>query len=409
MNKTMQRKYARLIVRKGANVQKGQGVYVHAAVERNDFVKLVVEEAYRAGAGWVRVEWSSQDLTRLHYRHASVKTLSEVPQWRIEKFKEQIEKVPAVIHITSEDPDGLAGLNREKMQKVNLATYKVMKPYIDELDNKYQWVIAGIPSPKWAKKVFPNERTSKAVEMLWEAILQSARVTKDNDAELAWDQHNANFKDKCDKLNSYKFTSLHYTADNGTDLTVGMIPDAMWLGGGETALNGVYFNPNMPTEEIFTTPMRGKADGVVYSTKPLSYFGQMIENFSITFKDGKAVSWTAEKGEDLLTKMLTMDEGSAMLGETALIPYDSPINNSGILFYSTLYDENASCHLAIGRGFSNVLPDYADLSTEEALKRGINDSVNHVDFMIGTKDMCITGTTPDGEEIQIFKDGNWAF
>ena len=408
MKKTIMRKYARLIVRKGANVQKGQGVYVRAAVERNDFVKLVVEEAYRAGAGWVTVEWDSQDLTKLAYRHRTVKSLSNIPSWQIEKYKHQVETLPAVIRIVSEDPDGLKGINQEKMQKVSMATYVQIKPYLDELDNKYQWVIAGIPSPKWAKKVFPNERTSKAIEMLWEAILASTRVTEDNDPELAWDDHNENFKAKCDKLNSYKLKSIHYTSANGTDLTVGLIPGALWMGGGETALNGVYFNPNMPTEEIFTSPMAGQAEGIVYSTKPLSYRGQLIENFSITFKDGKAVSWKAEKGEELLTKMLTMDEGSAMLGETALIPYDSPINDLGILFYNTLYDENASCHLAMGRGFTNVLPDYADLTTEQAKERGINSSANHVDFMIGTRDLCITGLTEDGKEIKIFENGNWA-
>jgi aminopeptidase len=275
------------------------------------------------------------------------------------------------------------------------------------MENKYQWCIAAAPGKDWAKKVFPGERASVAVEKLWEAILTASRVLEDPIAE--WDKHNKNLAERCEYLNSLGIKELYYKSANGTDFRVGLIPDAIFMAGGEETLGrGVYYNPNIPSEEAFTSPMKGDADGIVYSSMPLSYGGELIENFFMKFEGGKVVEVGAEKGEELLREMISMDEGASYLGEVALVPYSSPIRESGILFYNTLFDENAACHLAIGRGFTNVLRDYDKYTEEEAHAKGINDSITHVDFMIGTKDLSIIAKTFDGKEVKIFENGEWA-
>lgn len=408
MNKSMLRKYARLVVEMGANVQKGQGVIINAPAEQHEFVILVTEEAYRAGAKWVRVDWNCQAVTKLKYKKESVTTMSKVPAWEEERAKYTVETLPALIHIMSDDPDGLKGLNPDKLQKVNISRQKVLKKYRDATDDKNQWTIVGVPCGKWAKKVFPGERTSVALAKLWDAVLASVRITKDNDPVEEWKVHNKSLQQKCDTLNAMELDRLQYKNAAGTDFTCWLIPDSQWKGGGDTLLNGIFYNPNMPTEEVFISPMKGKAEGTVVSTKPLSYQGQLIDGFSITFKNGKAVSWQAKQGEELLSKMITMDEGAAMLGELALIPYNSPISNTGILFYETLYDENASCHVALGMGFGSSLKGFEDMSQEMQHEKGINDSIIHVDFMIGSQDMDIVGYKKNGEQVQIFKNGDWA-
>lgn len=408
MKKSLLRKYAGAIVRVGANVQKGQSVRIDAEVNNEDFVALVVEEAYRAGAKKVHVNWSSDAVQKQHYRHQSLKTLSEVPAWQEEKLRLEVEECVCRIVILSEDPDGLKGVNVVKMQKAEQAVRKVTKKYRDALEGKQQWVIAAAPSKEWAKKVFPGLRAGAAVEKLWEAILATVYVTEDTDPVEAWNRHNEEFLEKCRKLNEYRFRRMEYRSANGTDLKVELIPEAVWMGGGETTLGGIYFNPNMPTEEIFTTPMKGKAEGTVVATRPLAYQGQIIDHFSITFRDGKAVSWKAEKGEDLLGRMLTLDEGASMLGELALVPVNSPISQSGILFFNTLFDENASCHLAVGMGFPNVIEGYENKSLAEIRAMGVNDSIIHTDFMIGAEDMSIRGVTGDGTCVDVFVNGTWA-
>ena len=407
LNKSILKKYARLAVETGAAVQKGQSVVVYASVQQSEFALLVVEQAYKAGAERVSVEWLSQPLTKLHYRHRSVKSLSEVSPWFEEREKEYCRELPAVIHILSDDPDGLKSVNKDKMQKVRQNRYKVLKKYRDERENKYQWSIIAIPSKEWARKVFPGERTSTAVNKLWQAILQSVRVTEDNDPVEDWSKHNRSFDEKCSFLNGKRFDYLHFSSGNGTDFKCSLIPQGRWLGGGEKTLSGVYFNPNMPTEEVFTSPMKGQCEGRLVSTKPLSYQGQLIENFYIDFREGRAVSWDAEKGKDTLEKIITADENSSMLGELALVPHDSPISNSGILFYNTLFDENASCHVALGSGYTNTLEGYEKMTKEECHALGINDSMVHVDFMIGATDLSVTGYK-NGKAMQIFADGNWA-
>lgn len=407
MKKTVLRSYARLIVRCGVNVQKGQEVLVYAGLDQPEFVQMVVEEAYRAKAKKVTVEWSYQPLEKIHVRYQSVKTLGAVPEWQRAKQQHFCDELPARIHLISDDPDGLKGMNMEKMAKARRLSYPILKPYIDLRENKQQWCIAAVPGAAWAKKVFPGLPKGKAVEKLWDAILSTSRVT--DDPELAWQQHNADLQSRCAYLNGLGIRSLHYTAANGTDLTVGMIPEARFCGGGETSLQGIFFNPNIPTEECFISPMRGQAEGIVYSTKPLSYQGQLIDNFSIRFAGGKAVEVKAEQGEELLKTMISMDDGAAYLGECALVPQASPISESGLLFYNTLFDENAACHLALGMGFPDTIHDFQNKTLDECRALGINDSMIHEDFMIGCDSMNIDAICADGKTVPIFRGGNWAF
>ena len=407
MKKTVLREYAKLIVRCGANVQKGQEVMIYAELDQPEFVQMVAEEAYKAKAKKVIVEWSYQPLSKVHVRYQTVKTLGDVPQWQRARRQHMVDTVPCRIHIISDDPDGLRGMNTEKLAKARKLSYPILKPYSDQLEGKQQWCIAAVPGAAWAKKVFPGCSKHQAMEKLWQAILSASRV--DEDPLKAWEKHNADLKARCDYLNGLGIESLHYTADNGTDLTVGMIPEARFCGGGETSRQGIYFNPNIPTEECFISPMRGKAEGIVYSTKPLSYQGQLIENFSFRFENGKVVEARAEKGEELLNTLITMDEGAAYLGECALVPQASPIAESGLLFYNTLFDENASCHLAIGTGFADTIEGHHDKTLEECRALGINDSMIHEDFMIGCDTMNIDAITRDGKCVPIFRNGNWAF
>ncbi|MDY2719662.1 MAG: aminopeptidase [Candidatus Faecousia sp.] len=407
MKKTVLRSYARLIAVAGIHVQKGQDVRILADLDQPEFVKILVEECYRAGARLVTVEWNYQPLTKVHYSKASLRALSQVPQWQQARLQHWVDTLPCVIRLLSEDPDGLCGINQEKMAKASQKRYLVSKPYQDQMENRYQWCIAAVPGAAWAKKVFPDLPKGKAIEQLWQAILSTSRVTDDPIA--AWDAHNRDLQNRCDYLNALGIRTLEYRSKNGTHLKVGMIDDAEFKGGGETSLQGIYFNPNIPTEECFISPKRGEAEGIVYSTKPLSYQGQLIENFSIRFEGGKAVEVHAQKNEALLKKMISMDEGAAYLGECALVPYDSPIRNSGLLFYNTLFDENAACHLALGMGFADTIKNYENYTLEECRAKGINDSIIHEDFMIGSEDLDIDAHTRDGRIVPIFRAGNWAF
>ena len=407
MKKTALREYARLIVRSGVNVQKGQEVMVYADLDQPEFVKMVVEEAYKAKASKVIVEWNYQPLAKIHTRYQSLKTMSTVPEWTKARRQHMVDTVPCRIHLISEDPDGLKGMDMAKVAKARKATFPILKPYADQLEGKQQWCIAAVPGAAWAKKVFPGVRTSVAIEKMWEAILFTSRV--DGDPIKAWEEHNANLANRCAYLNSLNIRSLHYTADNGTDLTVGMIPEAQFCGGSEVSRLGITFNPNIPTEECFISPMKGKAEGIVYSTKPLSYQGQLIDNFWMRFEGGKVVECGAEKGEELLKTLVSMDEGAAYLGECALVPQRSPICESGLLFYNTLFDENAACHLAMGMGYADTIKDHHNKTLEECRELGINDSMIHEDFMIGCDSMNIDAICEDGKTVAIFRGGNWAF
>lgn len=402
------RGYAELIVRTGAAVQPGQDVVVCAELDQPGFVELIVEECYKAGAAQVRVEWSHQALQLLHVKYQSVERLGTMAEWERQKLLHRAETLPAMIYLESSDPSGLDGMDQEKWGKSVQMRWKVIKPIRDSMENKYQWVIAAAPGKAWAKKVFPELGEAEAVEKLWEAILYTSRA--EGDGVKAWQEHNADLKSRCEYLNSLGLRKLHYKSANGTDFTVGLIPQAQFLAGAEDTLGtNVRFNPNIPSEEVFTSPMKGQAEGIVYSTRPLSYRGTMIENFSIRFENGKVTEVKAQKGEDALKTLVNMDEGSKMLGECALVPFDSPIRNSGIMFYNTLFDENAACHLALGDGFANCIKDFENYTLEQCREMGINSSMIHEDFMIGSEDLNITGETESGERVQIFKNGNWAF
>lgn len=407
MKQTVLRKYARLIARSGVNIQKGQEVIINCGLDQPKFVELLVDECYKAGAKKVKVEFDYQPLEKLHVRHQTVTTMGKVEEWEKARFQHYVDILPCRIYLVSEDPDGLKGINQQKVAKAGQKRYPIIKPYRDAMDNKYQWCIAAVPGAAWAKKLFPELPKGRAIEKLWEAILFTSRVT--DDPVAAWEAHNKDLHDRCAYLNSLGIAELRYKGANGTDFTVGMIPEAEFKGGGDTSLQGIFFNPNIPTEECFISPMRGKAEGVVYATKPLSYQGQLIENFSVRFENGKAVEVKAEKNQALLEQMISMDEGAAYLGECALVPVDSPISESGMLFYETLFDENAACHLALGAGFADTIKGFENKTLDECRALGINDSMIHVDFMIGYEGLDIDAVTRDGKVVPIFRSGKWAF
>ncbi len=407
MKKSVLRSYARLIARSGVNIQPGQEVFILAELDQPEFVQMLVEECYKCKAKKVVVDWNYQPLEKLHYRYRTLTTLGKLDNYEEARWQHYVDTIPCRIYLLSEDPDGLKGINQEKMAKAQQKRYPIIKPYRDAIENKYQWCIAAVPGKAWAKKLFPELRASAAVEKLWENILACSRV--DEDPIAAWEAHNRDLHDRCAYLNSLHIEKLHYTSANGTDFTVGMIPEGRFCGGSEKSLQGIVFNPNIPSEECFISPKRGEAEGIVYATKPLSYQGQLIDKFWIKFHEGKAVEWNAEVNNELLTKLITMDEGSAYLGECALVPYDSPIRQSGILFYNTLFDENAACHLALGMGFADTIENFHEKTLAECRALGVNDSMIHEDFMIGSQDMNIDAVCADGKTVPIFRDGNWAF
>ncbi len=409
MNKTILRNYAKLIVKMGVNVQKGQDVIISASVDDNYFVKYVVEECYKAKARKVTVDWVSDEVTRLNYKYQKAKTLGEVTEWQKAKLQYQVETLPARIIIESGDPDSLNGLDQDKITEARRLSGPIIMQYREKMDNKYQWTICGIPGVKWAQKVFPNETKSNAMKKMWDAIVKTTRL-EGNPIEN-WQNHNANLKEKYEALNNLKIKTLYYKASNGTDFSVSINPNMIFEGGDESTLGGVVYNPNMPTEECFTSPDRHTANGVVYASKPLSVMGKVVDNFAFRFENGKIVEVIAKNPEhkEVLEKLISLDEGARQLGEVALVPFDSPVNQTGLLFYNTLYDENACCHLAIGRAFEECIRDFQNKTEEEIKAIDLNKSMIHVDFMIGTADLDIKAETYDGKTVQIFKNGTWAF
>lgn len=408
MDKNKLRSYAELIAHLGVNVQPGQEVIIRSEPEQMEFLEMLTEQCYLAGASKVTVEWRCQALQKLDIKYQSDEVLGRVEPWEEQRLKEKSEKLPANIYLDSDDPDGLAGIDQDKWAKAQQARYKVTKPYRDAMENKYQWCVAAVPGVKWARKVFPGLDDEAAVEKLWEAILKCSRA--DEDPVEAWRAHNARLKARCEWLNSLKLRRLVYKSEmSGTDFNVGLIPQMLFMGGAEGLPDsGVLYDANIPSEEVFTTPMKGDVEGLAVATRPLSYRGVLIENFSVRFEKGRAVEVHAEKNEEALRLMIAMDDGASMLGECALVPYNSPIRESGILFYNTLFDENASCHLALGDGYSSCLEDFEKYTLEETRALGVNESMIHEDFMIGTPDLCITGITEDGREVPIFVNGDWA-
>ena len=402
-------KYANLIVRTGANVRPGQVVELTVSVEQHEFAAMVIEACYQAGAKKVNTDWTFDGKSRLDLLYAEQDVLSVTLPWEEAKMRQMVDDLPCRIFIVSEDPDAMNGIDPQKISAVTQSRSRVRKPYRDAIDGKHQWAIAAVPSVKWAKKCFPDLSDEDAFDRLLEAIFQTVHISEDNDPVSEWKAHTAFMEEKAAWLNAQGFSSLHYTSENGTDFTVGLIPGAKWEGAGAVnSANHAFYIPNMPTEEIFTSPMAGKCEGTLVAVKPLSWNSQLIEDFAITFKDGKAVSCRAAKGQELLEKMISMDEGSSMLGEVALVPKESPVNQCGFLFYETLFDENACCHCALGEGFREVLLNGEDLTVAQAKDLGINDSIIHVDFMIGSEDLSIDGIRPDGTSVPVFRNGTWA-
>lgn len=403
------REYARLTALVGANVQKDQYVTINAPVYAAEFARMVEEECFRAGAKDVLLHFSDQKSSKLRFTYATAETLSDIPDWLKEQRTFYARKGGAYINIGGGDPEGLKGVDGGKLLAFSRAMNKASEEFYELMDRQMvPWCIVAYPSVEWARKVFPGVSDAKAVDMLMNAILKSVRIGR-GDAAKKWRSHDRILKRRAKILNSYNFKELHFKNSLGTDLRVGLVKDHIWQGGSDKTNKKVKFMPNMPTEEIFTMPDMNRVDGTVYASMPLSYMGELVENFSFTFKDGEVVDFGAEKGREAIARLLETDEGAKRLGEVALIPYDSPISNMKILFYNTLFDENASCHLALGSSYNSTIKGGEKMSKEELKARGSNDSGEHVDFMFGTADMSVTGVTYDGGEITVFRDGNFVF
>lgn len=403
-----QRKYAELLLRQGVNVQPGQEVAVAAPVSVAPFVRMVVKAAYQAGAGHVTVMWKDDELSRLEYENVDLSWFEKVPEWRRTQLNGLAEQGACFLWLDGDDPDGLDGIDPVKIATGSRAVNTQCKVWRTGLDfGRNAWSIGGVPTAPWAQKVFPDKDPGDALLALWDAVLEVSRVT--NDPQSEWETHNARLEKNKRRLNAARFSALHYKASNGTDLTVGLSPAHVWEGGAATTVGGVRFFPNIPTEEVFTTPDCNRTQGIVHSALPLVHAGKVVRDFWFRFENGRVVDFDAAEGRDVIASILETDEGAARLGECALISKNTPIRESGLLFYSTLYDENASCHLALGMGFPECFEGGFDLSPDELLTHGVNQSAQHVDFMIGTDDLDITGIKPDGEEIPVFTHGQWAW
>ena len=409
MNKSFLIKYASLAVNIGVNIQKDNILVISSPIETAEFARLITEEAYKSGAKDVIVHYGDQKLTKIKLENSSLETISNIPEWQAESYNYYARQEACFISISASDPDGLKGVPVEKIGASQKARTSALKEYFDNsMSNKCRWCVLSVPTLSWAKKVFPQVSDDEAMESLWDVIFKTVRVDTENPVN-AWEKHNAYLEEKIKFMNNNNFKSVHLKSANGTDLNIELPEGHIWAGGSERDVNGIPFNANMPTEEVFTLPKKTGVNGIVYSSKPLSYGGNLIDNFSITFKDGKAIDFTAETGYDVLKQMLESDEGAKYLGEVAFVPYNSPISNSKLIFFNTLFDENAACHLAFGRAYESCVKDADKYSEEELEKIGVNNSIIHVDFMIGTSDLEVTGINENGETIQIFSNGNWAF
>ncbi len=400
--------YARLAVHNGVNVAENQYVVISCPINAAAFGKMVMKEAYAAGALEVIINYSDAESSKIVYENSPMSVFESIPDWKAEQRNYYARKGAAMIHIISEDPEAFAGVDPQKLLASTRAAHKAYEEYYKCVDKgDVRWTIVAYPCTKWAKKIFPDCTDSQAVEKLWNAIFKTVRIGR-GDTVKKWQSHDRVLKRRGNKLNKYKFDALHFTNSLGTDLTVGMVKGHIWLGGTSKSNDGRAYFANMPTEEIFSMPDAFNVNGVVYSSLPLSYQGRLIDKFKLIFKDGAVVDFDAEVGKDALAGLLDTDEGSRRLGEVALIPYDSPISNLGILFYNTLFDENASCHLALGDSYPETIKNGINMDRKELLKKGGNESANHVDFMFGTADMSVDGIK-NGEKTPIFRNGNFVF
>jgi aminopeptidase len=409
MNNEMLEKYARLIVKTGVNIQKGQTLVIASPIECASFTRMVAQYAYEEGARDVVVTWKDELLSKIRFLQAPEEVFEEFPQWQKEFYLSYVKQGAAFVSIAASDPELLKDVNPGRLVKVQKASNTALKEYRERLmSNRNSWCVVSIPTKSWAKKVFSDLSEEEAVEKLWEAILKTVRVDT-QDPVAAWEEHKKKLKKSADFLNSNQFKYLHYKNGKGTDVTIELPKNHIWLGGSEYTPEGLEFIANMPTEEVFTLPKKTGIQGKVMSSKPLNYNGNVIDDFSLTFKDGKIIDFTAKQGYEILKGLIETDEGSYYLGEVALVSYNSPISNSNILYFNTLFDENASCHLAIGKAYPVCIKDGENMAKEQLDALGVNDSLVHVDFMIGTKDLEIIGTTAAGKEIPVFQNGDFAF
>ena len=402
------REYARLLVQVGLNPYPGQRMVISSPVECAAFARLCAREAYDAGCCEVVMNWTDDAMTRMKYLHAAEEVFGTVPLWRRHFFNDQALEGTAYLAISASDPENLKGVDSKRIIAAQRASGKALKDF-DRLQmcGGFPWCIASIPIPSWAARVFPDKGEAEAVSALWDAIFRAVRVTGDGRAVERWQEHLETLERRLEKLNALGLKSLHYTNSLGTDLTVELPEGHIWESGGDRTLAGRPYIANIPTEEIFTSPLKTGASGVVYASMPLVHDGNVIDKFHFVVKEGKIVEAHAEQGEETLQAAISVDEGAAYFGEAALVPYDSPISNQKILFYNTLFDENAACHIAFGEAYP-CLKGGQQMSKEELKERGLNDSITHVDFMIGTPDLSIVGTTRDGREVPIFIQGNFA-
>ncbi len=402
-------KYARLLVRKGLNLQENQILVVNAPVECFEFARIITREAYEVGARKVVMNWRDDLISRETLLKGNETIFDEFPEWQKRFYNDHASEDAAFLSISASDPEVFKGVDPTRMARQNKASSTAIAPYRSRLmANKNTWCVASIPTENWAKKVFPELGTTEAVEKLWDYIFKSVRVDQE-DPVGAWDEHGSNLSRRLERLNEYNFKSLKYKNSLGTDFTVALVEGHIWMGGSDLTPEGIEFIANMPTEEVFTAPAKKGSFGRIVSSMPLNYNGNLIENFSLTLEDGKVVDFSAEQGYEVLKGLLDTDEGARHLGEVALVPYDSPISNLKTLFFNTLYDENASCHFALGKAYPVNVKGGAEASVEELLNLGVNDSLTHVDFMVGTSDLSIVGIKADGTEVVVFENGNFVF
>ena len=401
--------YARLCVEVGINIQKGQPLFISSPVEGAEFVRLVAKHAYELGAKEVHVNWNDEALIKMKYENAPMEVFETFPKWLADGMEEYAEDGAGFLSISARDPQLLKGIDPKKIAASNKSSSIAMKGFMKYTMNDLNaWCVVSIPTQGWANRVFPDVSDEEAMEKLWEAIFMATRMDSE-DPIKAWEEHLKNLEEKVNFLNKKAFKKLYYKSSNGTDLEVELPEGHIWAGGGGRNSKDVFFVANMPTEEVFTMPLKTGVNGVVHSTKPLNYGGNLIDNFKLTFENGKVVDFEAEEGYEVLKDLLSLDEGAKHLGEVALVPYDSPISNSNIIFLNTLFDENASCHFAFGKAYPTNIKGGENMTDEELEKAGVNDSLTHVDFMVGSKDLSIIGETKDGEKVEIFENGNWAF
>lgn len=401
-------KYAELLVKVGLNVQEKEPVYIQASIDASEFVHLVVEEAYKIGAEDVKVRYNDDRIAQLKYQYEPEAFFENVKQYDIDEKMDYLDRKAAFLSIVSSSPDSLKDADPNKIRKSMAANGKAFKDYMVAVQSdRMSWCVASYPSVGWAKMMFPELSDDEAVNKLLETILKTVRVDQE-DPVKAWEDHDHLLHEKADYLNNKKYKALHYKSE-GTDLTIELPNGQYWSGASSVNSKGNSFVANMPTEEVFTAPHKNGVNGTVSNTLPLSYSGNIIDDFTLTFKDGVVVDYKAGVGEEILKSILETDEGSKRLGEVALVPVDSPISNMNTLFYNTLFDENASCHIALGSAYAFCIEGGKDMSAEQLAENGLNDSTTHVDFMIGSKDLSIDGILENGEKEPVFRDGNWAF